>query len=138
MSKAERHRAVSDAFADWLDLPSHQRAAFLAALRARDGAVAREVEALIEAEAASGDFLEAPIGQPDHPEDRRADDPMIGRRLGAYRVSSVIGYGGMGAVYLAVRDDAQFEQRVAIKVIRAGLDPRAATSFRRERQILAS
>lgn len=138
MSKVERHRAISDAFADWLDRPAHERATFIAALHARDGDVAREVEALIEAEAASGDFLEDPIGTPDTDQHRSVDDPMIGRRLGAYRVSAAIGYGGMGAVYLAVRDDAQFEQRVAIKVIRAGLDPRAAASFRRERQILAS
>jgi serine/threonine-protein kinase len=61
-----------------------------------------------------------------------------GRRVGPYRIESVLGCGGMGAVYLAVRDDSTYEKRVAIKVIRGALaSPDAVERFKRERQILA-
>ena len=44
----------------------------------------------------------------------------------------------MGAVYLAERADAQFEQRVALKLIKRGMDTDAMLArFRSERQILA-
>ena len=50
-----------------------------------------------------------------------------------------IGHGGMGTVYRAVRDDDQYRQQVAIKVVRAGLGDRLAIQrFKAERQILAS
>lgn len=66
-------------------------------------------------------------------------DPLLGARLGAYRIESHIGSGGMGAVYLASRADGQFEQRVAIKVVKRGLDTgEVLERFRRERQLLAS
>ncbi len=46
-----------------------------------------------------------------------------GQHVGAYRVLSIIGRGGMGLVYLAERADGKFEQRVAIKVLQSGVDP---------------
>jgi len=61
-------------------------------------------------------------------------------RIGAYRLIRTLGEGGMGAVYLAARDDDQYERLVAIKVIRAGLahNPALQLRFRTERQILAN
>ena len=53
--------------------------------------------------------------------------------------SSEIGRGGMGAVYLAERADGQYEQRVALKLIKRGMDTEQVLArFRSERQILAS
>src|SRR5262249_46736552 len=50
-----------------------------------------------------------------------------------------IGEGGMGVVYLAVRDDDQYHAQVAVKLLRAGLDTaRSVARFRAERQILAT
>ncbi len=49
-------------------------------------------------------------------------DPAIGRRLGSYKIMREIGRGGMGAVYLARRDDGEFRQRVAIKLIKRGME----------------
>jgi serine/threonine-protein kinase len=60
------------------------------------------------------------------------------QRIGAYRLLRMIGEGGMGAVYEAVRDDGGFEQRVALKVMRRGITSlEASWRFRLERQILA-
>ena len=64
---------------------------------------------------------------------------LEGRRIGRYRITGEIGRGGMGAVFAAVRDDGQFEQKVAVKVILSGLNTDTiARRFRNERQILAS
>ena len=62
-----------------------------------------------------------------------------GQRLGAFRVVREVGRGGMGTVYLAERADDQFEQRVAIKVLKRGTDTdEVLRRFLRERQILAN
>jgi eukaryotic-like serine/threonine-protein kinase len=67
------------------------------------------------------------------------DERLIGARLGSYRLQSIAGYGGMGAVYRACRDDDEFQQQVAIKLVRAAAESRNAQQrFRRERQILAN
>ncbi len=66
-------------------------------------------------------------------------DPMIGRRLGAYRIEREIGRGGMGAVYEAVRVDKEFNKRAAIKLVKRGMDTDfVLRRFRKERQILAA
>jgi serine/threonine-protein kinase len=63
--------------------------------------------------------------------------PTSGRQLGPYRLTGEIGSGGMGTVFLADRIDQNFDQRVAIKLLR-GLPTRESTErMRRERQILA-
>ncbi len=69
------------------------------------------------------------------------EEPALacGTRLGPWRVEREVGRGGMGAVYLACRDDGRFEQRVAIKVLRRGLDAdELVLRFETERRILAS
>ena len=63
---------------------------------------------------------------------------MIGDRIGHYRVLHTLGVGGMGEVFLAERADAEFEQKVAIKVVHGGTFARAVNSrIKIERQILA-
>ncbi|MEQ1764318.1 MAG: protein kinase, partial [Pyrinomonadaceae bacterium] len=67
------------------------------------------------------------------------DNSMIGQRIGAYRLEEEIGRGGMGAVYRAIRIDGEFDQTVAVKLIKRGMDTDLILRrFRRERQILAS
>lgn len=61
-----------------------------------------------------------------------------GTRMGPFRIESELGYGGMGVVYRAHRDDGQFEQVVAIKCIARPGAARATELFQRERQVLAS
>jgi serine/threonine protein kinase/Tfp pilus assembly protein PilF len=64
---------------------------------------------------------------------------MIGRRIGAYRLEEEVGRGGMGVVYRAVRVDGEFDQTVAIKLIKRGMDTDLILKrFRRERQITAA
>ena len=66
-------------------------------------------------------------------------DLSQGGRLGPYRLIREIGHGGMGTVFLGVRDDDVFQKRVAIKVLKRGMDTDSIVRrFRHERQILAS
>jgi eukaryotic-like serine/threonine-protein kinase len=72
-------------------------------------------------------------------EARPPHDLDVGRRIGAYSVVREIGRGGMSRVFLARRADGEFEQDVALKLLRPGLDTDLdRTRFRTERQILAS
>jgi non-specific serine/threonine protein kinase/serine/threonine-protein kinase len=66
--------------------------------------------------------------------------PQTGDRIGHYRLTGVIGQGGMGTVFRAERMDDQFRQQVAIKVMRAGFGEahELVIRFRAERQILAN
>ncbi len=62
-----------------------------------------------------------------------------GARVGPYRIVGEAGRGGMGVVYLAERDDDQYRKRVALKLLRRGMDdPHLVRRFLEERQILAT
>ena len=65
-------------------------------------------------------------------------DASLEPRVGSYRLVRELGQGGMGTVYLAVRDDDAFHKRVALKILKRGMDTDAIVRrFRTERQILA-
>ena len=67
-----------------------------------------------------------------------APDELVGQSVGPYRVLRPLGEGGMGAVYLAVREEP-FRRHVALKVIRGSVHaPEVLRRFEQERQILAS
>lgn len=68
-----------------------------------------------------------------------ANIDRVNERIGAYRITGALGTGGMGTVYLAERADGEFEQKVALKLIKRGMDSEAILRrFINERQILAS
>ena len=79
-----------------------------------------------------------PAGGDGRPAEGSASLALVGERVGAYRIDALVGSGGMGAVYRAVRADGAFERTVALKVTREGLAPRLASRFRHERRLLAA
>ena len=126
------------------DAPPERRAAIIAAATNDDPALRHEVESLLAAREEAGSFLEVPAvaGLMTPPTasgsavDR--DASLVGTVLGSWQVVRKLGHGGMGTVYLAERADGQFQQRVALKVVKRGMD--SAEILRRflaERQILA-
>ncbi|RMH16265.1 MAG: serine/threonine protein kinase, partial [Acidobacteria bacterium] len=118
-----------------LELPSAARAAFLAERCAGDGELYAEVAAYLEAEAEVADFIEQPAVALLAPAERPARE---GQRLGPYEITGVLGHGGMGVVYRAVRADDVYRQEVAIKILQRGMESIGAVRrFERERQILA-
>ena len=118
-----------------LERPPAERAAFLDTACAGDAGLRREVERLLAADARATSFLEQPAVSPSP---RESPEPPLPRRLGPYLLLREIGGGGMGVVYLARRDDEQYEREVAVKILRAGSrDTEAVHRFLAERQILA-
>lgn len=63
---------------------------------------------------------------------------LIGTTIGRYKIIELIEHGGMGSVYRAERADEIHSQRVALKLMRRGMDtPSNIARFKRERKILA-
>lgn len=59
--------------------------------------------------------------------------------IGPYKVIRELGKGGMGVVYLAMRDDGAFRKNVALKLLRGdAVTPEFVERFRNERQVLAN
>jgi tetratricopeptide (TPR) repeat protein/tRNA A-37 threonylcarbamoyl transferase component Bud32 len=138
----ERWQQVKTVLQDTLAQPEAERAAFLARTSREDADLAREVESLLAAHDEAGAFIVAPaLAHIDAASViERLQDTLTwsGRRAGPYLLVREIGHGGMGAVYLGIRDDDEYRKQVAIKVVRSSFD-RAfiAQRFRHERQILA-
>ncbi len=125
-----------------LDLTPEQRPAFLDQACAGDAGLRAEVEAML-AGAEAEDFLKSPaavLAAPLLESERSGDgaDPRQGTLIGPYRLVRELGHGGMGVVYLAERADGQFEHRVALKLIKRGMDSDEILGrFLAERQVLA-
>jgi serine/threonine-protein kinase len=127
----ERWRQVKAVLDGALEKRPGERPAFVAAACGDDAELRQEVESLLSYEAESTDFIEEPLFG------RFAGGLAEGQRVGPYEVVREIGRGGMGAVYLAVRADEDFDQRVALKLVGLGSAGEIVRRFRAERQILA-
>lgn len=134
----ERIRRIEHLFDVSLARSPEDRPAFLEEA-CRDPAERAEVEALLEArECAFAWFDDLADGLASSRRDELARASRVGRRIGAYRTVEQIGRGGMGTVFLAERADGQFEQRVALKLLRRGVESEEAIArFLAERRILA-
>lgn len=119
-------------FSEALDHPSSERDAWVRQACGNNQDLLDKVQSLLKADG-GGDLMRT---------GGVADDispPELPERVGAYRITGLIGEGGMGAVYEGRRDSDDFEHRVAVKVVRPGvLSDALVERFQRERQILAS
>lgn len=134
MSRWPRIEAI---FAEALDLPTAEREAYLDRACAGASDLRTEVESLLAAEAGTpSTFLGRPL---DLGHGSAGPPPVAGDQVGPYRLLQKIGEGGMGVVYLGERADGAFDRRVAVKVLRHGLEDDATVlRFDLERRILAS
>ncbi len=143
----ERWKQIEEIFFSAMNLSREERAALLDRACGDDLSLRQEVERLLYNDERAGGFITHA-----HPADSAAaateqigseipgeiETSTLQRRIGAYQLVREIGRGGMGAVYLAVRDDDEFNRRVAIKIIKRGMDTDfIIRRFRNERQILA-
>jgi eukaryotic-like serine/threonine-protein kinase len=120
-----------------LEVPSEGRDKFLITACGGDAALLEEIRTLLKANDEAGTFLQ---GSPTAPQSiSEAVSPKHPGRVGPYRIIRELGRGGMGIVYLAVRDDGTFTKRVALKVIQGeSRDEEALGRFCAERQVLAA
>ncbi len=111
----------------------------IADIRHKDETLADQLEALLASHRLDESFL-------DHPPQeeaavalaRQIQSRLIGQKFGPWVIKSTLSEGGMGSVYLAHRHDAGFEQTVALKLIRAGLESNSLVQrFEQERVLLA-
>ena len=138
---AARWRRISAIFDAVFEAPEAEREALLKASCGTDEDLRREVQSLLDADA-SGGLLDQRV-----PQLRSAvaadwahheEATPAGSIIGCWHVLRELGRGGMAVVMLAERIDGQFEQRVALKLIKRGMDSEAVLArFLRERQILA-
>jgi serine/threonine protein kinase len=132
----ERWARIEALFDAALALPEPERAPFLER-EAEDAELRGEVDSLLGADRTADALIEELVGSGAGA--ALAQASLAGRRLGPYRLVRELGRGGMGAVYLALRDDDEYRTEVAIKVLHRGLETEAAVArFRDERQILAT
>jgi len=132
---AGRWKRISAAFDALVELDAETRARRLDALEAEDAALAVAVRALLAADADGNAVLDAGVAEvvPD-----LLDGAPPDRRAGPYRLLHPIGEGGMGVVWLGERTDGAYEQQVAVKIIKRGMDSAAIVRrFVQERRILA-
>jgi serine/threonine protein kinase len=153
MTNAERH--LMTLFAESLEFTSPpERAAFLDRTCGKDPALRQHLEALLEAHAHVGRFLDpqAAVASASSPEARkeiaeaavdnrtavppgRTDGP--GAQIGPYKLLQQIGEGGMGTVFMAEQTQP-VQRKVALKIVKPGMDSRQVIArFEAERQALA-
>ena len=127
---AERWERAKELFDEALCVTTDRRAVFLAEASGGDETLRLEVESLIASHEQAGAFL---VGT-------AADEAGAGPlgRVGPYRLLGLVGRGGMGDVYRAVRDDDHFKKVVAVKLVRPEIAGELEEDrLRAERQILA-
>jgi len=139
----ERWQRLSRVFEELCDLPLAERREELDRLAKEEPDFAAELIEMLAVDATeSGALAEGPLGLV-------SGDPALeleslatgglepGERLGAWRLVSQLGAGGMGEVWNAERADGTFEQRVALKLLKRGLETDALLRrFALERRIL--
>ncbi len=143
---AERWEEIDGLFEAALERSPEERTDFIADACGDDEELRAAVESLVADSGASDDYWREAanplmdrvranlVAEPNGQES--SDDP---EHVGPYRLIGHLGRGGMGTVYLGERADGEFDHRVAVKLLRRGLDTDdIIRRFQAERQILAS
>jgi eukaryotic-like serine/threonine-protein kinase len=143
LSASERFRLVADSYAKVADLPAGEREGALKELERQDAEAAREVRELLAQDRGTDSFMKTPVlgARVDvwAAQAKGLEEDLSGEVAGHYRLVRRIASGGMGTVYEAERADGQFQQRVAVKLVKRGLDSdEVLKRFAHERQTLAA
>lgn len=135
MLTPDRWKALSPLLDEALDRTGEARVQWLTDLRSRRPSDAAEIEALLsntaEPQLGTG-ALAAPVAA------LALQGSLVGLALGAWTLERPIGSGGMGAVWLATRNDGRFSGKAAVKLLHPSLSAGdAAARFRLEAEVLA-
>ncbi len=121
---------ICEIFHHIVELPETERGKVLAEIS--DEKKRAEVEKLLDSDADESTFLQSsPINA------ISSEGVKSPEKIANYKILREIGRGGMGAVYLAERED--LKKKVALKIIKRGMDTdEILRRFQTERQILAN
>ena len=134
--KTSQWQRLEDLFAEAVELPPASRAAFVERETASDPELRSELLKLLHHDSGAGGRIAQAIGSA--AEAAALPEEWTGKHFGPYRIVREIGRGGMGLVFLAVRDDDQVRKTVALKIAPRWQDlDLLRERFRHERQILA-
>ena len=139
--QTEKWKKIKELLAEVLPLGASERRNFLDKSGV-NGEIRVEVESLLAFEEESEDLMKlsaVEFSKDFFDTEEAAENVLIGQKFGVYKIVGELGYGGMGAVYLAERADGKFEQKVAVKMLKREFNiERIRRTFRREKEILAA
>lgn len=136
--KKDKWEKIIDVFNSALEVETNERNEFVNQQFKDDPVSVNEVLELLNSHEEAEDFIEEPPVNLSSEALAKNNDSNLGKQIGAYKIEKQIGTGGMGTVFLASRADKQFEQKVAIKLLKRGMDTNQIIQrFKYERQILA-
>ncbi len=149
MDEKTRLKRLDALLDEALELSSGRQEDLVRKISAKDPELGKRLATLLGMRDQAHDFLEGTLKfsdtktQPTESAEGEfgtvVEHGLAGTVIGPWRLLEEIGSGGMGTVYLAARDDGQFNRRVAFKVIRTSRDnQRLRTRFAQERTLLAS
>ena len=138
-----RWQRLAELFDRAIELDADSRRQLLERIAAEDPELHVELHGLLAADATSGvlntaggEAARARMGR--ELRDQQGGNDPVGQRIGAYRIERLLARGGMGRVFFATRAEGEFEQRVALKLLRPELvDDLARRRFLEERRVLA-
>lgn len=131
---SKQWQKVKELFSAALELPADEQRVLLGNT---DAKLRREVEKLLANYKSAEDFIDEPAVVEFGFED--SNDSLIGKKIDDYLILKQIGAGGMGAVFLAEQQSENLSHRVALKLIKRGMDTNSVLKrFVMERQILAN
>ena len=133
----EKWQELNNLFAVAMMMAASERASFLDLVE--DAEIRNELESLLDAHESSEKFLDKNAVEISAKTLIDVDsESLIGKQIGQFKIIQEIGRGGMGAVYLAERTGADFTQKVALKLIKRGMDTDFIVQrFQTERRILS-
>lgn len=138
---ANRWQLIQDIFSEALELEGQERENYILSKTKDDQELRQEVENLLQSAEKADSFFGNLEDKVSDAWQKAAETTLLseGEKVGVYQIEKEIGRGGMAVVYLAKRIDGEFEQKVAIKVIKRGMDSdEVLRRFMAEKQILAS
>jgi len=128
-------KTLKETFSQALELSPGEREGYLASLRPE---IQREIEKLLSTYQEAQTFIDTPLVVQKGLRPNGLEENLVGKLVADYLIIEKLGEGGMGSVFLAERRDRDFSQRVALKLIKRGMDTNAVLKrFLMERQILA-
>src|SRR5215831_14124057 len=129
----DRWRTISPYLDQALEMSEDEQSVWLSRIHSQDPGLAAQLQSLLAENRALSEegFLEnRSVPLPSAP-------GLIGQAFGQYKLTSQIGQGGMGSVWLAERSDGSFDRRVAVKCLNIALIGKVGEErFRREGRIL--